>query len=116
MDKPVIIDVRRFRPLPKVMWGLDCFSCKKAQARWGHTEGMSELVPFCALCFLYDSVWGRDHVREITALVNDVETRIGRPFPKLASGRLAFATDADRILSSVVIVSKIESIQKSRRP
>lgn len=114
---PLIINPRLFRPLPEDMQGIACNSCEKTQAMWAmavpnENNGPSdEIYTVCALCFLYESEWGKSRAEDIELLIKDVEDQQDKPFFRTAKGRLMFCEDADKILASIVLISKAVEVQ-----
>ena len=113
MKSPLLIDARRIRPiLQQKEWDVDCSHCGEAQARFQFRPIEQDGWLFmCSLCWLYESEWGKNHAEEVADLVEDTEREIGTPFKRLESGRLEDPRDSDRILSSVVALSRVLEIR-----
>ncbi len=118
MKQPVLIDTRFLRPLPKAMWGVACMICNKTQANWSLHETSApdeeQVAPVCAICFLYDSAWGKKNSEGVSDLIREAEERSGEPFLRGKGQRLMHSSDADRILSAVALISKITLFQRLR--
>lgn len=124
--KPILVDSRFLRPLPKSMWDISCMACDKIQARWslheptdtaaGETEASEdEVYVVCSLCFLYESGWGKARQDEIAALIRDAEKQREQGFMRKADNvRLMFPKDADSILSSIALVSRVFEIKRAQ--
>jgi hypothetical protein len=104
------------------MWDIACMQCDKPQARWSlgdpssyHPGAVEETsLPICSLCFMFRSKWGRDNNEKIAALIGDIEFKIGSPFKRDPEGKLLHIADADRILQSVALISRIHGIKRIR--
>jgi len=105
---PLVISPEILRPLPQVLWDVSCSICDKRQARWEHCKsGVRKGIPVCSLCWLYESEWGSSRRSGVYGIVCDVEEMSGGVFEKFENGRLMRCSDADRILSSIVVTSRI---------
>lgn len=78
-----------------------CVSCLKPQARWLYVPNDNE--PWCAHCFLYKTDWARGNADGRDKLIKDIEIEMGAKLTD-AMGVLK-ASEADRVLASVVMVS-----------
>lgn len=110
---PLVIDTRFLRPLPKSLWDSACHHCDKRQSRWemGPPYG-GETYTVCSLCFLYESKWGEKRLDQISVLVQEVEAETGEKMLKAADGQsLLSCGDADRILSSIALTSRMFQMQ-----
>jgi hypothetical protein len=92
-------------------------SCDKVQARWAlrdavPEEGEDEIYALCSLCFLYESNWGLNRQEEIEVLIKDVENRQDRAFIRTKNGRLLAPKDADQVLGSIALVSRIFEMRR----
>ena len=79
--KPLIINPRFIRPLPKAMWDVNCASCDKRQSRWqlfpsDAPEGVKGGILICSLCWLYDSQWGKTRREDLDQMIRDVEVEV----------------------------------------
>lgn len=105
--KPVQCPPEFLRPLPKSMQGVACATCDRSQARWEVRAPKQEPILSCSTCFLYDSFWGRPLRKDIDALIVEVEASLGRMFERDPSARLVKCEDADRILGSIALSSRL---------
>lgn len=105
--KPLIIDTRFLRPMPKDLWRSACSQCDKRQSMWELVSPMNpdEVVPVCSLCFLYKSVWSKSRQEDLANMIHDVEVEAKKEFSK-DEGRLVRPEDGDRILASLAITSR----------
>lgn len=95
--------------------------CDKPQARWTLNDPSSpspveidSVLPICSLCFLYLSGWGKKNAEGISSLVDRVEAKRAIPFER-KDGVLVHCKDADQILQSIALVSRLYTIKRVRR-
>jgi hypothetical protein len=110
--KAVYLDPKTLRPLPQALCGMSCSHCDKRQSVWEHwrPEAPSNAKkgdPMCSLCWLYESAWGKDRREDIDGMIRAVEMHTGEMFRKTDDGRLWSCRDADRILGSIAVTSRI---------
>jgi len=104
--RPVYLDPLLLRPLAPALWGISCSMCDKRQSVW-ELPSVKRGEPVCSLCWLYESEWGKGVREDIDALVRAVEVHKGEIFRKTDDGRLWSCRDADRILGSIAVTSRI---------
>jgi len=111
MKRPVIVDAEWIRPLTSSDETLHCAKCLQPGARWLVGRHPNTSV-WCAHCFLYDTDWGKKEAQSISELVEEVGQQ-----GHLATrdGKVA-RDDADRILSAIVMVSKMVKARQSGAP
>ena len=61
----------------------------------------------CALCWLYESVWGKKRREDLDEMIKDVEVAIDENFQRGDDDRLWACKDADRILGSIALTSRM---------
>lgn len=108
--RPVILDPRVLRPLPQALWGHACSKCDKTQSVWELFAGdpsRRKGEPICSLCWLYESEWGQERRSDIDAMIRAVEVQAETIFRKRLDGRLWSCQDADRLMGSIAVVSRI---------
>lgn len=108
----VFLDPKLLRPLPKALWGHSCARCDKMQAVWELFETERDHArrrgsPYCSLCWLYESDWGKEHREGIDAIVRRAEVTEDRIFRKADDGRLWSCKDADAILGFIAFTSRV---------
>lgn len=105
--KPLVIDTRFLRPLPKDLWRSACSQCDKRQSMWELVSPVNpeEVVPVCSLCFLYRSNWSKTRQEDLANMIKDVEAERKKEF-SMEGGQLTRAEDGDRILASLAITSR----------
>lgn len=113
---PLIINPRFIRPLAKSMWDVNCAKCDKRQSRWqlfpsDAPKDVKGGILICALCWLYDSKWGERRRADLDQMIGDVETEAGENFIRDQNGRLWSCRDADRILGSIAMTSRMFEMQ-----
>jgi hypothetical protein len=115
--KPLIIDTRFLRPMPKDLWRSACSQCDKRQSMWELVSPMSpdEVNPVCSLCFLYLSNWSKSRQEDLANMIRDVEAELKKEFTK-EDGRLVRAEDGDRILASLAITSRAFQLSDKGSP
>lgn len=111
-QRPIFLDPKVLRPLPKALWGHACSCCDKMQSVWELFETESEYVrrkgkPYCSLCWLYESDWGKERREDIDAMVRRAEITEDRIFRKANEGRLWSCKDADSILGFIAFTSRV---------
>lgn len=99
-------------PLPKKVMGANCVECDRPQADWD-LQAVPGLAPVCSLCVLYKVPWLNKSEEDIACLVELVEASVG-PFEKDEQGRLIRSEDADRIVSALVMTSKVVVLTSRR--
>lgn len=114
----IFLDPRTLRPLPQSLWGHSCAWCDKAQSVWELFEAEKERArrkgkPLCSLCWLYESTWGREYRESLNELIRAVEAATDDTFQKTGDGRLWACRDADRLLGSIAVTSRIAA-QRTR--
>jgi hypothetical protein len=113
--KPLILDPKVMRPLPGALWDISCDMCDKRQARWELATpellSVRKGTPVCSLCWLYESEWGKPRRDDIDHMIADVETEVGREFKRTEDGRLWSCADANRILSSIALTSRLFNVR-----
>jgi len=115
---PIEVDPRLTRPLPQALWDYSCHLCDKKQARW---EVFSPDKPFpqkkgtpvCAICWLYESDWGKKRAADIEVFIRAVEDEASVRFLR-QNGRLSMCRDADRIFGAIVMTSKMFEVHRHR--
>lgn len=125
LTKPLLIDPELLAPLPQALQGAACKHCNRPQARWRlamirKIEGNSgaefiqgdvdDYEPMCAVCFLYDSHWGKQRRKDIDLLIMDIEHERKQPYLVDGSGRLT-PPAADEVLAAIALTSKMFAIQ-----
>jgi hypothetical protein len=65
---------------------------------------------------LYEVPWKGKNGSEIEAFVTSVEDGIGKEFQKDDVGKLLLCADADRLISSLVLVDKLTSLSRRYSP
>lgn len=107
-DKPLLIDTRYLRPLPKELFNCPCGKCDKRQAMWEMgAPGGDEQHTICSLCFLYESNWGKAREDQIHEMVVAVEAEVGDNWLRGADGKtLLVCKDANRILAAIALTSR----------
>jgi hypothetical protein len=117
-SKPLYVDSRFLRPLPQAMWDTACSKCDKRQSRWDFVPTdnppPSGGFPLCTLCWLYESEWGKERREQIDAMIRDVEKTSGKIFQRAKGNRLWACKDADPILGSIVMTSRMFELQAGR--
>lgn len=112
---PVIIDTRLLRPLPKALFKSACSNCDKLQAMWemGPPDAEAEdRAIVCGLCFLYETEWGKKRNDEIVALAEAVGKEVkGDGFLVDIRGHLLGCADADRLVASIALTSRMFQMQ-----
>jgi len=114
--KPLIVDPKELRPLTPAMWGMSCFMCDRRQSRWEYVSPEQPArskhgEPVCSLCWIYDSEWALTRSVDIESMICAVEIEAGEVFKRAEERRLWSCTDADRILMSIVVTSRIWTFQ-----
>jgi hypothetical protein len=109
--KPLIIDARFLRPLPKALFRSACSECDRRQAMWemGPADQDHEIV--CSVCFLYESKWGEDRVAEILDLTNEMEREVGEKWLRDERGKLLSVKDCDRVLGAIALTSRMFAVR-----
>ena len=97
-------------PLPKGVKGVNCIECDRSRAVWD-LQAIPGLAPVCSLCVLYKVPWENKSEEDITWLIGLVEASAG-VFDKDELGRLIRCEDADRIVSSLVMTSKVVGLSR----
>lgn len=107
--KPLYISAREVRPLAAAMRGMACCDCGKRQAVWEKTVevGQEKGHPICSLCFLYKSPWAKENQSSLEAFVAAVEESASTFFAKTDDNKLEVCKDADRIMSSIVLTTRL---------
>lgn len=107
----------RIRPLPTVLRGTACHSCKRPQASWWldvfEPVERDTKVYACSLCLLYETEWGKRDRSKIEEVVRRVESVRDVEFESDDSNRLVNPKDADDILG-VVVLSHRASVLRER--
>lgn len=104
--RPVYLDPLSLRPLAQALCGISCSMCDKRQSVW-ELPSARRGEPVCSLCWLYESEWGKEHREDIETLVRAVEVYKGEMFKKTDDGRLLDCRDADHVLGSIAVTSRI---------
>lgn len=111
MHSPLVINPEYLRPLPESLWNVACDKCDKRQARWeffpSDEPENDKGFMICALCWLYESEWGQNRREDIDEMIREVEKRAGQIFQRAKGNRLWSCKDADRILSSIALTSRM---------
>lgn len=110
--KAIFLDPKLLRPLPQSLWGHACSRCDKTQSVWELFDLDSSKrkgEPMCSLCWLYESEWGKERRGDIDDMVRAVEIQANGVFKKTDDGRLWSCQEADRILGSIAVTSRIVS-------
>lgn len=111
--KPLVVDPRFLRPLPKALFRSCCAKCDRRQAMWEMGPERGERIIVCSLCFLYESNWGKDRRAQVHELADAVEAESGEKFMRGADGRtLLSSRDGDRILGALALTSRMFSVQE----
>lgn len=107
--KPLYIPAHEVRPLTAAMRGVACCDCGKRQSVWEKTStvGDEKGVPICSLCFLHKSPWANGKQSDLEAFVAAVEESANTFFAKTPDNRLEDCVDADRIMSSIVLTTRL---------
>jgi len=107
--QPLIIDPKVVRPLPPALWGHACSWCDKMQSVWEVFEDGAQKKgqPVCSLCWLYQSDWGRARRTDVDKMLRAVELTSREIFRRDDAGRLWSCSDADRILASIAVTSRV---------
>jgi hypothetical protein len=110
--KPLYVNPLFLRPLPETMRDMACSKCDKRQSQWEFVPSDAPAksrggFPICSLCWLYESDWGVAREEDIAAMIRSVEQSTNKVLQRAKGGRLWSCKDADAILSSVVVTSRI---------
>lgn len=111
MDRPVIIDYEWVRPIPGSDESLICSKCLRTGGHWLIGKHPNTSI-WCAHCFLYESDWGKDSSDKIRELVEEV----AKEGHLITIDGNVERKDADRILSSIVMVSKLVAARRMGGP
>lgn len=109
MLKPIYIPAHEVRPLASALRGIACCDCGKRQSVWEKTStvGEDKGVPICSLCFLYRSPWAHNKQSMLEEFIIAVEDAAGTFFSKTEDNKLEDCKDADRIMSSLVLTTRL---------
>lgn len=107
--KPLYIPAHEVRPLASAMRGMACCDCGKRQSVWEKTStvGQEKGLPICSLCFLYNSPWAKKKQSDLALFIVVVEQTANVFFEKTDDNKLANCKDADRIMSSIVLTTRL---------
>lgn len=107
--KPLYIPAHEVRPLAAAMRGMACCDCGKRQSVWEKTVevGQEKGHPICSLCFLYKSPWAKDKQPDLALFIAVVEQTSDVWFEKTDDNKLAVCKDADRIMASIVLTTRL---------
>jgi hypothetical protein len=109
--KPLILNPNNLRPLPEAMWDVSCDKCDRRQARWeffpSDSPDARKGFMICSLCWLYESEWGKKRREDIDQMIRDVELSTEQIFQRAKGGLLWSCKDADRILGSIALTSRM---------
>lgn len=117
-EPPLYVDTELLRPFqPKEPIG-HCSQCDKLQARWRmidpgedmNQDGTPKSYVVCAVCFLFESRWGKNRVNRLNGMIARVEAEKKAPMLRDTEGKLMSATDADRILAGIALTSRMFSM------
>jgi len=102
-------------PLPKRLpGGTTCSGCDRPQANW-FLQAAQGLAPICSLCVLYEVPWQGKDEADVARYIEAVEAARSKGFPKDPKGRLLRCADADRLVASLVMTSKVMLYAKGRK-
>lgn len=94
-------------PLPKQLpEGTNCSECDKPQSRW-FLQPLPGVAPICSLCVLYEVPWDGKDPNDVDAFIRAVEEAQDGEFERDERGRLASCRDADRLVASLVLTTKV---------
>ena len=94
-------------PLPsKLPGGTSCAECDKPQALW-FLQALPGMALICSWCVLYTVPWEGKDAEDIRWFIAVVEATQDRVFEKDIEGRLLCCSDADRLVTSLVLTSKV---------
>lgn len=97
--------ITHLRSEPKI-----CAVCGVNDSKW-QLQGD---VQICSLCTLYCTRWGEINKKKLETFIGKVEDSLGSVFEK-REGRLANFSDADRIVSAIVLENMVfRSISRFR--
>jgi hypothetical protein len=109
------INSRMLRPLPEDLQNSACSVCNKRQARWHRGSPQRDLSGdeiVCGLCYLYETEWGEAHAGSVAEFVQAVSSvALDGPLALDASGKLIHCSDADRVLGSIALTSRMFRMQ-----
>lgn len=109
--KTVYIDPTTIFPLPAKQ-RVNCSLCAEPIARWKRLPRAFH----CSKCVLYSTPWGKENDGDIRKLVSETEALLGSPLRRDESGNLSVPFDADRIVSAVVYISKLQELSAMAKP
>ena len=110
MEKPVIFPVRLDPVSEFVKTDEPCESCG-ATSTWVVGRPQRETT-LCGHCVLYNTQWGSRLQNSIVELVSAVEEGLGR---KISDGLQVFPEEADRIVSSIAMTSRLAKARDQKR-
>ena len=107
--KPLYIPAHEVRPLASALRGMACCDCGKRQSVWEKTStvGDEKGVPICSLCFLYRSPWANGKQADLALFIVVVEETASVLFAKTTDNKMEDCKDADRIMSSIVLTTRL---------
>lgn len=116
MKSALLINSNHLKPLLREDWDQCCASCSKDRARWMFFPKGEEQkrMPVCALCWLYESSWGKNRKEEIAEFRRSVESEVGKDFLK-SGGQLVRCEDADRLLSAIALTSHLFAMRSQQQ-
>jgi hypothetical protein len=78
MPQNRLIDTARLIPMPQDDWGAVCSECHYPRANWQWlTADLTTGTSICALCYLYNSDWGKAQGPAMSTLLKELETGVG---------------------------------------
>ena len=116
MPKTIYIDPGTIRPLPKAMQGIGCAVCNRVQSVWERTHVRTQQSgdPVCSLCWMYETGWGKDNKEALSEFVSEVEDSLSALFKKTEDAKLERCEDADRIMSALVLTTRMFKLKGVR--
>jgi hypothetical protein len=106
-----LLDTKRLLPLPQDLWGSLCSDCGKSQANWqwmGNvtaSDGSTVGTATCALCYLYNSEWGKAQGGAMANLLRELEDGWNCKLERTEEDKLKSIGDANRVLATLAYLS-----------
>lgn len=110
MKRPIILNTDWVRPIDADTGTGVCMTCTKPEARWAIGKPPNGYLS-CARCFLYTSPWGKANLDRIGEFIVSVEESMNR---SISTDGVVTGGEADRILSSIVVVSGVAKARAGR--
>lgn len=113
-NKPIVINAQGLRVLPNELQGSACALCDKRQAVWEMVApGVDAQMIVCSFCYLYHPS-NAEMFSRLPQFIEELEKVKSRVFPKNPDGRLTEISDANGILSALVMTSRIFQMRGRR--